>query len=717
MTQLEQIRRYAIQGVDIGTLEDLFERKLTGEEIAVYRGLLDPGRRPMTDLERQHKHREAAREIGELPPPADPWSRAMCRYTLLGFGLHYCREKCDAFDQPLLKRPPSPRMERFIFALQKRIFFGGLKHVRWPRGRGKSTWVKIALIWAAVYGHRRFLVVVEKTKGSAKVFVDECWRRIYSQPRLAADFPEFAIPMRDISLRAQRIRVQTYRGVATAAKMDVSTFNYYKFPTLVGYPDTGAIIAFRGSDQSIRGINIDSRRPDFFFLDDPQTDEEARNPESVRKIEDEICGAILGAGSADETVAAVMASTVIEPDDVSETFADPKKHPEWETETETLIVKWGPEQYVAEYIRRLEVDPADARQWYADNRGFIELGVEVFDDDAFDVKVGQISAYQAALELLHVMKPRKFYADMQMIPNKAQGIYRISADDVAKRVNGVPFGVVPLACDQGVLAFVDVNSVAGLRWELCAFGRGRIAATLAYGQYPAPGVRLFKEGIPRSAIPGILAPALRAVAAAIAAVQLKREDGTLVKCSGICFDGGWETETIAITCQEITATGTIPCVWSKGFDARSYSWYHHDHAPQHPGLANGEFCHLWTSANGTFLAIHSDYWKEVSQTSFFADPLTPSSSSFYGDSPITHRQFAQEICNEELRSKHESHKVGTVWEWFKDPNRPNHYGDVHAGVLAYGSICKKFDPVARAVGAEEMVASAKQKKIIYKLKK
>ena len=39
-------------------------------------------------------------------------------------------------------------------------------------------------------------------------------------------------------------------------RMDVSKFYYYKLPTIAGMPHTGAIIAYRGADQTLRGINI-----------------------------------------------------------------------------------------------------------------------------------------------------------------------------------------------------------------------------------------------------------------------------------------------------------------------------------------------------------------------------------------------------------------------------------------------------------------------------
>ena len=107
---------------------------------------------------------------------------------------------------------------------------------------GETTWVKIAIIWAALYGHKFFMVVVEKTKGMAQVVVDEVWKRIHLSPRISADFPEFAVPMHDVMLSPQRMRVQTCNGKPTYMKQDVSRFHYYKLPTVDGYPNTGAII-------------------------------------------------------------------------------------------------------------------------------------------------------------------------------------------------------------------------------------------------------------------------------------------------------------------------------------------------------------------------------------------------------------------------------------------------------------------------------------------
>ena len=222
--------------------------------------------RPLSATERSHIFRARGREIREIPWIANPFDRWICTNSLLHFGLRY-------FMGPgkMLKRPPSARMRAFVNALEETIRFGGHRHVRWPRGKGKSTWLKIAAIWALVCGYRRFVVIVAATKPMAEEATNEIWRFMSEDPLFAADFPEFAIPLADVALTPQRCRVQTYHGLKTHI-VENARYSYKRFAQLEGKPHTGGILAARGADQAIRGLNIGSMRPDFIFIDDPQTD-------------------------------------------------------------------------------------------------------------------------------------------------------------------------------------------------------------------------------------------------------------------------------------------------------------------------------------------------------------------------------------------------------------------------------------------------------------
>lgn len=442
-----------------------------------------------SSTERSRAWRVHGRELGIIPPRRHPRIVEACRYDLPRFGLTFCTDTYEGM-KPLLKRPPSPRMLRFVTALQDKILHGGLKHVRWPRGKGKSTWVKIAIIWAALYGHKFFMVVVEKTKGMSRVVVEEIWKRIQTSPKFAVDFPEFAIPMRDVALTPQRMRVQTYMGRPTYMRMDISQFYYYKLPTLAGMPHTGAIIAYRGADQSLRGINIESARPDFFFLDDPQTDEDARNPETVAKIEDNIQGAVLGSGELSERISAVMASTPIEPGDVSERFADPKLHPEWHTETEPLVTRWGDEELRDQYLALLAADHANgdadmsiSRQFYLEHRAEIEAGVEMMDPGDFNPD-NEVSAYQHALWLLDTMKHKRFFSEMQMEPKRDETVINITPKLILSRVRpGAAAAKIPEGTVM-VCAATDINPAYALTSAVLSFDPRRTGLVVDHWRHP-----------------------------------------------------------------------------------------------------------------------------------------------------------------------------------------------------------------------------------------
>ena len=103
--------------------------------------------RAMSGAERVARHVAAKSELyGKIPACADPEERERCRLDLVRFGLRYGMD--------FIRRPPSLRMEKAIRKLQDAILAGGKVHVRWPRGKGKSAWEKIALKWIACYGHR-----------------------------------------------------------------------------------------------------------------------------------------------------------------------------------------------------------------------------------------------------------------------------------------------------------------------------------------------------------------------------------------------------------------------------------------------------------------------------------------------------------------------------------------------------------------------------------
>lgn len=286
---IEQVERHARAGVTRGGIEAVLGRRLTDAELVVFRRVQAERK---LDGRARHQARNPSggamtvNELGELQPVADPARRERCRLDLLAFGLSYCMSEYDAQGalavKRILRRPPSPRMERFVRELQETVRNGGNRHVRWPRGKGKTTWVKIAVLWCMAYGHRGFVVVVAATKPMAEEAVAEIWTYAAEDAHFAEDFPEVVQPLADVALTPQRMRHQTYHGAKTHVA-DNARFGYKRFARLDGMPWTGGVIAWRGADQAIRGLNIGSDRPDFVFIDDPQTDMAPPPPRRSRR--------------------------------------------------------------------------------------------------------------------------------------------------------------------------------------------------------------------------------------------------------------------------------------------------------------------------------------------------------------------------------------------------------------------------------------------------
>ena len=81
-------------------------------------------------------------------------------------------------------------------------------------------------------------------------------------------------------------------------------------PRVPGSPSSGAIIATRGLDAAVRGLNKFSSRVDVVGIDDPDTEETVNNPEQAVKLEKRIDMAIAGLGGQQWPAARVMLTTL-----------------------------------------------------------------------------------------------------------------------------------------------------------------------------------------------------------------------------------------------------------------------------------------------------------------------------------------------------------------------------------------------------------------------
>lgn len=105
------------------------------------------------------------------------------------------------------------------------------------RNAGKSsTFALILLIWALVYGHRNFVIMLSDVASQAEIHLETLRRELATNARLQRDFPRFCV-----SLRSTRTE---YTSV------------------------TGASVVVRGLDSGMLGLKVGNTRPDLILIDD-----------------------------------------------------------------------------------------------------------------------------------------------------------------------------------------------------------------------------------------------------------------------------------------------------------------------------------------------------------------------------------------------------------------------------------------------------------------
>jgi hypothetical protein len=349
-------------------------------------------------------------------------------------------------------------------------------HVRFPRGKGKTSWMKVAAVWSAAYGHRKYQFIGAANQTNAESILSDIWLLCETGAAFAEDFPEIVLPILHLDGRMQRCAVQTCGGKRTRVKRGLDKI---AFPTVEGYDSSGVIVIARGRESGVRGLIKGSQRPDHAAIDDPQTRKTAKSGATSEEIAAWIVGDILGLAGHDKGMSAVMATTPIFADDVSDRFADTDLHPEWTTITVPLVIRWPDradlwDQYL-EIRRRDEAQGAqnfpNATEFYRTHRAEMDAGAELLDDGDGDPKT-EISGLQHAYNLLFKHGKEAFETEFQLTPPRGGSAFTLSSKAIAAAISMTPRLALPTGFHSAV-SFVDCMAKDALRWVVLGVGNER----------------------------------------------------------------------------------------------------------------------------------------------------------------------------------------------------------------------------------------------------
>lgn len=650
--------------------------------------------------ERTRKESAAIRDIGDIPAVVNPQRRERCASNMRLF--------LETYFATAFYRKWSPDHLIALDKLQKSIAQSGLFALAMPRGSGKSTMCKRAILWALLYGYRRYVVIVADNISLAENILSSVKKEIENNVLLLDDFPEVCYPIRKLEHIVIRTRSQTCNGALTNI-----TWGNDKIvlPTIEQSQASEGVCEAFGILSGIRGLTYanskgEEIRPDFVLIDDPQNDESAFSKEQTQKRIDIINGAILGLAGMDKNIAGVCTCTVIAKDDVAERLLDNEVSPEWEGSKFKLLKSmptnmelWQQFDELLKIGYRQGKKNLLATAFYSKNREAMDAGAVASWEERFLPKQNQISAIQYGMEL-YFRNKKTFFAEYQNEPleDDLTGVEKLKIENIFAKINNRPRLEVPIFAEK-LVAFIDVQGGL-LYYTICAFSYDFSCHVVDYGSFPKQPVNYFTladatrkytdlDETSGESFNVALKFALDSLVNDICSRVYLREDEAEITIDRCFIDSGWGKSAL-IVYQFIRESNFRSILMaSKGVgitaDKKPYNEYK-------KGLGDmiGEF---WMIPNvrkkrtAKIIEYDTNFVKTMLRNCVLMKDGAAGGFSLFGEKGDleSHRMFAEQMTAEFATPTIGHNRRVDVWKC--QPNRDNHFFDCVVGCYVAASLC------------------------------
>jgi hypothetical protein len=662
----------------------------------------------------------AGRDIGELPPVADPARKAACGSSFKLFA--------DTYFPATFSLPWSDDHLKVIAAIETSVVDGGLFAFAMPRGSGKTSLVETAALWALLYGYREFVAVIGADEAHASTMLQSIKVEAETNDLLLDDFPEVMYPIHKLERIHQRSKGQLYRGSPTHIQW---TSHEVQFPTIEGSRAAGGIIRVAGITGRIRGMAAkracDGRkaRPSLVLVDDPQTDEVARSPAQVQAREAVLKGAILGLAGPGASISGLCTVTVVASDDLADRLLDRQRHPAWHGQRTKLVYSWPTataqwDEY-AELRRNGQRSGAGvqtANGFYAANQPAMDEGAVV----AWPARkqTDELTAIQHAYNLRIDRGEAAFAAEFQNEPVVEQKhAEQLTALEISRQSVNVPRWIVPRGLDT-LTAFVDVQERA-LYWGVVAWGHQLRGHVVAYGTYPEQGQNYFtlrevKRTLSDAAGGAAIEPAIHAGLEAVAALVLDRElsresDDAVLRVQQLFIDANWAQTAGVVRDFARRSTWGPRVLPTHGRFVGASSSNISDKRPDR-GERVGANWRTSTIQRQRHVLFDTNAWKSFLAERLRLPPADPQAFTLHeGD----HAMFSEHLASEHPIRVEARGRV--VDEWRLTPGRDNHFLDVcvgaavaasFSGISAVGAQARPGGGPRKVITRQEMAAKRQQ---------
>lgn len=660
----------------------------------------------------QAEQSRAGRNIGAIPPVANPERRAACEKDLaVGLKTYFPNVFTKSF---------SAAHFLLIENLQRVLTEGGQQAIAMPRGDGKTAICTHAAILAVLYGWQVFLLIIAANKHPlAERILKSIKTELTNNELLFEDFPEALFAIRALDGMPQRAGGQLFGDKRTEIEW---TADSIVFPTIPGSKCSGSVIAVAGIDTAIRGMHHKRAdgsviRPTCVLADDPQTRESAKSIPQTHDRCEAIEQDIMGLAGPDIELSILMPCTIIRNGDLASQYLSHELHPEFNGIVVSRVKSWptnleiwkGP--YDEERKRSaLSKNPKHMNDFYLAHREEMDAGCVL---DGLDRCLkSEISAIQSAMNLW-LKNPVSFAAEMQNRPLLATGEdqLQLTAEIVKNKLSRIARGIVPDECHV-LTSFWDVQDGL-LYWGVCAWDHEFSGSLIDYGTWPKQPKLYFKnsEAYPNFDTVFAHLPTEARKLAALEALEKellidrvwRNQSGEVMNISKCLIDSGAWSKVVKNFCRNAKSKAVLMPSKGMGYLARHVPM---NEAKRKSGEDRGDHWQALKPLRGEVRTVNIDanYYKTALVARLMTPRGAPGCFTLFGSEPGIHAMLADHLLAESSRMMHDEKSGRRIEEWKELPGKPdNHMLDVLVGCLAAAAMC---GVKLKAAGDEE----AKDKK-------
>jgi hypothetical protein len=289
----------------------------------------------------------------------------------------------------------------------------------------------------------------------------------------------------------------------------------------------------------------------------------------------------------------------------------------------------------------------------------------VLNPNRFKESDGHISALQALLEKKHQIGDSAFYSEYQMEPKRVSFAINITPKTIVSKIDAnvkhccVPDGYVFTVCSM------DLNTSYGATCVIQSFKPDGTSVVLHHSIYKLHIDQQLSETEYNKTLYNELVRLCKHI----------KDLGVKIDAMGIDSNSRNYEAVESFSKNSMQLTG-LPCCGMMGKGSTNFNPLVRSRlraAVDRVVLCGDEREHLKKDSGYKYLFFDSDHYREKSQRSFLGEMGSVGSTSLYNALSVEHVEFANQVCNEQLRWKKTKSDGRTEYSWkSKDPHD---YGD------------------------------------------